>query len=92
MGQTTFEHIKKTYQHSTHRAAAPPAAEARVSYDAGRVNNPFDRGVCGNYAALCCSPVPATRIGDLHEEVSREQFIREEVDPDRALLLSYGAV
>jgi hypothetical protein len=86
VGQTTFEHIKKTYHY--YRSDD----EARGSDFVGRVDNPFDRGVVGNYAALCCSPMPATRIGDLHEEVSREQFIREEVDPDRALLLSYGAV
>jgi len=89
VGQTTFEHIKKTYHHRHGAAAAADEAGEEVII----VKNPFDRGVCGNYSALCCSPVPATRIGDLREVVSREQFIREEVDPDRAVhLSSYGAV
>eukprot|EP01032_Pedospumella_encystans_P007672 gene7672-9178_t len=43
--------------------------------------NPNDHGVCGNYALLCCSAKQASLVPDMHEEVTAEQYLKENADP-----------
>jgi hypothetical protein len=52
--------------------------------------NPHDRGVCGNYAQLCCEPSPDSLLPDLSEEITYEQFLKENVEPEKLSQILYG--
>ncbi len=43
--------------------------------------NPYDRGAAQNCLALCCSPLPESRLRNLREIMPPEAFITENVDP-----------
>jgi hypothetical protein len=53
--------------------------------------NPHDRGVCGNYAQLCCDRAPDSLLPDLSEEITYEQYLKENVEPEKLSQILYGA-
>ena len=52
--------------------------------------NPNDRGICGNYAHVCCGERPDSLIQNMHEEITLEQYLRENVEPEKFEKLFYG--
>lgn len=51
--------------------------------------NPHDRGIVRNYAALCCGPVPESKLQGLDEGLSVEQFLKENLEPAKFEELFY---
>lgn len=42
--------------------------------------NPFDKGLAGNCDEICCTPVPASQIGDLGKYCSAQDYLNVNVD------------
>jgi hypothetical protein len=52
--------------------------------------NPHDRGVCGNYAQLCCDRAPDSLLPDLSQEITYELYLKENVEPEKLSQILYG--
>lgn len=61
----------------------------RVKRIYANTTNPNDRGIVRNYAQLCCGPVPDSKIQNLDEELSVEQYLKENLDPAKFAELFY---
>lgn len=51
--------------------------------------NPNDHGIVRNYARLCCGAVPESKIQNLDEVLSVEQYLKENLDPAKFAELFY---